>query len=370
MRDTGKPIILYGRLYTKYETIISEIDTFVDAKEDSIVSEGNEVLVPASGETAEDIARAAVVKSAEIILGGDLNIIKPHPELVSSFLAITISNGTQQKELSKRAQGKSVVHIHNSDLKEVIFSYPSTYEQTAISKFFHTLDDTITLHQRKLDGLKELKQGYLQKMFPQPGESEPRVRFAGFTGAWEKRKLGDVAEITFGGGTPTTTNDEFWNGHIPWLRSSDLTEHDVRRVNLRKSITQKGLDGSATKLIPSNSIAIVTRVGVGKLSLVPFQYATSQDFLSLSKLNIDIWFGVYAIYKKMCAELEAVQGTSIKGITKDELLSKEISAPIDKNEQTTIGNFFQNIDEQISIQEQKVNQLRRLKSAYLQKMFI
>ena len=77
LQETGSPIILYGRLYTKYETLISDMDTFVAPKENSVISDGGEVLVPASGETSEDISRASVVDKAGIILGGDLNIIKP-----------------------------------------------------------------------------------------------------------------------------------------------------------------------------------------------------------------------------------------------------------------------------------------------------
>ncbi len=146
---TGTPIILYGRLYTNYETIIDKVDTYVSPKENSVVSQGNEVIVPASGETAEDISRASVVKNSGVILGGDLNIIKVNDLISTPFLAITISNGRQQKELSKRAQGKSVVHIRNSDLKQVDLMSPSLPEQKAIGDFFSTLDRSIALHQRE-----------------------------------------------------------------------------------------------------------------------------------------------------------------------------------------------------------------------------
>ncbi|MCT1228060.1 restriction endonuclease subunit S [Lactococcus lactis] len=163
--EFGDPIILYGRLYTKYETVIEKVDTFVNKKDKSIISEGSEVIVPASGESSEDISRASVVGKSGIILGGDLNIIKPVNYIDSIFLALTISNGSQQKEMSKRAQGKSVVHLHNSDLKQVNILYPKLEEQQQIGEFFWTLEETITLHQRKLDLLKQQKKGFLQKMF-------------------------------------------------------------------------------------------------------------------------------------------------------------------------------------------------------------
>lgn len=100
---SGNPIILYGRLYTNYETTISNVDTFVELKDKSVLSQGGEVIVPASGENAEDISRASVVKNQGIIIGGDLNVIKANHLLDPTFLALTISNGGQQKELSKRA---------------------------------------------------------------------------------------------------------------------------------------------------------------------------------------------------------------------------------------------------------------------------
>lgn len=165
LKENGTPIILYGRLYTNYETVISEVDTFADVKENSVFSKGNEVIVPASGESAEDISRASVVENAGVILGGDLNILRPKPEINPAFLAITISNGTQQKELSKRAQGKSVVHIHNSDLQEVMLVYPKLKEQKKICALFRDFDHLISLHQRKLEHLQKQKKSLLQQMF-------------------------------------------------------------------------------------------------------------------------------------------------------------------------------------------------------------
>ena len=163
--ESGTPIILYGRLYTKYETTISDVDTYVDATSNSIYSKGNEVIVPASGETAEDISRASYVAKSGILLGGDLNVITPDEYINPVFLALTISNGEQQKELSKRAQGKSIVHIHNSDLEKVMLLYPSYEEQEKIGQYFENLDILITLHQRKCETLKKLKKSMLQKMF-------------------------------------------------------------------------------------------------------------------------------------------------------------------------------------------------------------
>ena len=146
--EYGTPIILYGRLYTNYETRISDIDTFVDAKVGSVYSKGGEVIVPASGETAEDIARAATVDKSGILLGGDLNIVMPNKDINSSFLTISISSGNPQRELAKKAQGKSVVHIHNEEIKNLVLPFPIKDEQNKIASYFCQLDNLITLHRR------------------------------------------------------------------------------------------------------------------------------------------------------------------------------------------------------------------------------
>ena len=147
LTDAGTPIILYGRLYTKYQFAISEVDTFAVPRNGAVYSQGNEVIVPASGETAEDIARASAVEKSGVLLGGDLNILRPFDFINPLFLALAISNGEPQKELAKKAQGKSVVHIHNTDIQEVTIAYPSRTEQDRIVSVFRQLDNLITLHQ-------------------------------------------------------------------------------------------------------------------------------------------------------------------------------------------------------------------------------
>ena len=165
IRDKGTPLILYGRLYTKYETVIREVDTFAIPKDGSVYSRGGEVIIPASGETAEDISIASVVEKSGVILGGDLNIITPQSGIDSAFLALSISHGEAHRSLSKLAQGKSVVHIHNSDIQTVEVSIPELSEQESISQFFERVDTLITLHQRKLERLQNIKKACLEKMF-------------------------------------------------------------------------------------------------------------------------------------------------------------------------------------------------------------
>ena len=180
LTDAGTPIILYGRLYTKYQFAISEVDTFAFPRNGAVYSQGNEVIVPASGETAEDIARASAVEKSGVLLGGDLNILRPFDFINPLFLALAISNGDPQKELAKKAQGKSVVHIHNTDIQEVTIAYPSRTEQDRIVSVFRQLDNLITLHQRKCAFLYSSSQMIFSMIF------------ATLTISWEQRKVGDL----------------------------------------------------------------------------------------------------------------------------------------------------------------------------------
>lgn len=170
---------MYGRLYTKYQTIIREVDTFADVVSGAVFSKGGEVILPSSGETAEDIAIAASVDKSGFLLGGGLNVVFPHEEIESSFLATEISFGTPHTDLAKRAQGKSIVHLYNEDLKEVAISFPSIEEQRKISTMFDNLDHLITLHQRGQNITTTL--GYVSN-------------YSNFTPAWIKRKVGKLVD--------------------------------------------------------------------------------------------------------------------------------------------------------------------------------
>ncbi|PST47500.1 restriction endonuclease subunit S [Bifidobacterium callitrichos] len=149
IRESGVPLFLYGRMYTQYEAKVESVNTYAEPKQGTLYSKGAEVVVPASGESAEDIARASAITKAGIALGGDLNVIYPQSVAVPLFLAYGLSHGSNQQLLAQRAQGKTVVHIHAGDLEGLSISLPSTAEQQAIGRFFSHLDDLITLHQRK-----------------------------------------------------------------------------------------------------------------------------------------------------------------------------------------------------------------------------
>lgn len=318
-----------------------------------------------------DVGTTNVVETAEkVAFYVSLALLKPNG-IDSYFLSNAMKTNAFQKGLRERTLVTAIPQKINKDEigKIDIFITNNDEEQKKIGAYFSNLDHLITLHQRKCEQTKTLKKYMLQKMFPQDGEKVPQIRFEGFTEDWEQRELSEIALQTYGGGTPKTANEEFWKGNIPWIQSSDLIEERLFNVKPRKYISQEAISKSSTKLVPQNSIAIVTRVGVGKLAFMPFSYATSQDFLSLSELKIEPKFAVYALYKMMRLVSNEVQGTSIKGITKDELLAKEILIP-DCEEQKKIGAYLHNLDHLITLHQRKCDELKEVKKFMLQNMFV
>ena len=165
LAKNGTPIILYGLLYTNYETNIHNVKTYAKLQDNAVISKGNEVIIPASGETAEDIARASVIWDKGVILGGDLNVILPNSYIHSSFLALEITYGNTHTQLVRKAQGISVVHIHNADIMDIEISFPSLSEQQQIGNFFRTQDEQIAHTAQYITSLRTIRTALLQKMF-------------------------------------------------------------------------------------------------------------------------------------------------------------------------------------------------------------
>ena len=369
--ELGTPIILYGRLYTNYETSISDVDTYVEAKDGSVYSRGGEVIVPASGESAEDIARAATVDKSGILLGGDLNVVMPNEDINSGFLAISISNGNPQRELAKRAQGKSVVHIHNEEIRNLRVPFPIKVEQNKIVEYFFNLDHLITLHQRKCEETKSLKKYMLQKMFPENGKCVPEIRFSGFSDDWEQRKLDNVAEFSKGRGYSKGDLIELGTPIILYGRL--YTNYETSISDVDTYVEAK--DGSVYSrggevIVPASGesaediarAATVDKSGIllgGDLNVVMPNEDINSGFLAISISN-----------GNPQRELaKRAQGKSVVHIHNEEIRNLRVPFPI-KVEQNKIVEYFFNLDHLITLHQHKCDELQKLKKFMLQNMFV
>lgn len=293
-----------------------------------------------------------------------------HDLIIEDFLATLLRSPKIFNELTSLSSGGTAKGVSQKSLSNLKVCVPTSLEeQSAIGSFFRTLDDLLASYKNNLANHKSLKATMLSKMFPKAGQTVPEIRLDGFEGEWELLEINDLADDFQSGGTPKTNVQEYWDGDIPWIQSSDLETNCLFEIKVQKSISEKGLKNSSAKIIPKDSIAVVTRVGVGKLAVMRHEYATSQDFLSLSNLKSNIEFTAYLLYRLLQKEVTQLQGTSIKGITKVELLSKKVLIP-SFSEQQAIGVYFSNLDNLIAVYQEKISQLETLKKKLLQDMFI
>lgn len=361
--DEGQPIILYGRLYTNYETVIRNVETFARKKANSVFSQGGEVIVPASGESAEDISRASVVEKSGVMLGGDLNIITVNEKINPTFLALTISNGTQQKELSKRAQGKSVVHLRNTDLEKVDLLFPSNSEQKKIGDFFSNIDNLIALHQRKLEELKSFKSTMLSKMFPKHGQTVPEIRLAGFDGEWERTKLGALGSVAMNKRIFKDETSE--DGEIPFYKIGTFG-------GVADSFISRARFEEYKQKYPYPEIGDILISASGSIGRT-VEYMGEEAYYQDSNI---VWLKhdnrlVNSFLKQFYSIVKwnGIEGTTIKRLYNKNILETEIPLP-SLEEQQAIGELFSNLDDLISSTQSKIGELKTLKKKLLQEMFV
>ena len=369
LKEFGTPIILYGRLYTNYETVIKDVDTFVDAKNGSVYSCGGEVIIPASGETAEDISVASVVGKSGILLGGDLNIITPPSEIDSAFLALSISNGKPHNEMAKMAQGKSIVHLHNSDLEKIELAYPSYEEQVQISTYFGYLDHLITLHQREIDRIVCLRKAMVEKMFPQNGADVPAVRFSRYKEPW---RFCQFSEIFTERHIIDTISDEY--PQLAFTIEEGVIRPEDKKTNKRDFLiidkaTKKYLQTEYDDIIynPANVIyGAIHRNALGKGCVSPIYkiFYTDQDSTFMECIVRHPNF-IKEISRSMEGTVKKLRTLKPKAFLE---MSAYIAPTIE--EQRQIGEYFRQMDRLIEIEKEELEKIKHIKSACLEKMFV
>ena len=236
--------------------------------------------------------------------------------------------------------------------------FPTGEEQEKIGSFFKQLDDTIALHQHKLDLLKEQKKGYLQKMFPKNGARVPELRFAGFADDWEERKLGDEFLIVMGQSPNSENYTDNPNDHILVQGNADMKNgHVFPRV----WTTQ------VTKQAEKNDLILSVRAPVGDIGKTDYDVVIGRGvaaikgnefiFQNLGKMKSDGYWTRYST------------GSTFESINSSDIKEAIISIPRIE-EQQKIGSFFKQLDETIALHQRKLDLLKEQKKGFLQKMFV
>ena len=247
--------------------------------------------------------------------------------------------------------------------------FPNVKEQVKIGSFFKQLDTTIALHQRKLDLLKEQKKGYLQKMFPKNGAKVPELRFAGFAHDWEERKLGELSNIV-GGGTPSTSNPEYWDGDIDWYAPAEIGEQSYVSKS-KKTITELGLKKSSARILPVGTVLFTSRAGIGNTAILAKEATTNQGFQSIvpDQNKLDSYF-IFSRTNELKRYGEVTgAGSTFVEVSGKQMSKMSIMVP-ELSEQQKIGSFFKQLDDTIALHQRKLDLLKEQKKGFLQKMFV
>ncbi|EGP5288959.1 type I restriction enzyme, S subunit [Enterococcus sp. DIV1248a] len=299
-------------------------------------------------------------------------------DVSAKYFYYYFSNNFYKRVMSMTAK-TSVDSVRMEMIADMNIVFPSVKEQENIVELFSNLDNTIALHQRKLDLLKETKKGFLQKMFPKNGAKVPEIRFPGFTEDWEQRKFFDNIKntIDFRGRTPKKLG-------MDWSVSGYLA---LSALNVKNGYIDPSVDAHygnqelydkwmSGKELYKGQVLFTTEAPMGNVAQVPDnnKYILSQRTIAFELYSDKITDDFLAVllrspqsYNKL---LSLASGGTAKGVSQKSLSQFIVTLPKDLDEQQKIGSFFKQLDDTIALHQRKLDLLKEMKKGFLQKMFV
>lgn len=361
--------IRYGELYTTYGELINETVSKTNLPVNELtISEEDDLIIPASGETAIDIATASCVKRKGIALGGDINIIKCNED--STFLAYYL-NGKKRNDVARYAQGSSVIHLYSTQLKLLKLKLPTIPEQQKIASFLSAVDSKIEQLTRKKELLEQYKKGVMQKLFPPSTGSggkvqHPELRFKDENGEdfpdWEVKKLKKVVTVN-----PKT-------GELPSkFIYIDLESVEKGKLLKQEWVTREEAPSRAQRLLENGDILFQT-VRPYQMNNYLFEiegdYVASTGYAQLKPKSNKL-FIFYYLHLQSIVNLIVrwSTGTSFPAIGAKDLANVNLSIP-SRNEQKKIGTFIDSISKKIYDLDNEIEKSKTFKKGLLQQMFV
>ncbi|WP_300172027.1 restriction endonuclease subunit S [uncultured Nitrosomonas sp.] len=355
--------IRYGELYTVYGELVTEVlsRTSISATE-LFFGESNDVIIPSSGETKEDIAKAACVIPGRIAFGGDLNVLRTKE--IGAFLSYYL-NGPLRKNIARVAQGDSVVHLYPYQIEKLPIAVPITSEQQKIADCLSSLDELITAETQKLDALKTHKKGLMQRLFPHEGETVPRLRFPEFrgTGEWDEKRLGEVGSVRMC--KRILKEQTSPQGDIPFYKIG--TFGGVPDAYISREIFE---NFRTTYPFPKNGAVLISAAGtIGRTVRYDGELAYFQDsnivWLENGEALIADNFLLY-IYQLINW---APSVGAIQRLYNENILGTQVKFPRSIPEQQKIADCLSSLDNLITAQSQKIATLKTHKQGLMQQLF-
>lgn len=324
----------------------------------------NEIII---AKMADPLARAAILPQIEskYLMASDGIRLKVNTDIFNLYFILTLINHpTFRKAAYENSTGTTRKRIGLVTLGNLKSYLPTFEEQTKIGNFFKAIDESIALHEQELEKLRVSKQGFLQKMFPKEGERVPAIRFAGFDGDWEEKKLGDVCSVAM---CKRIFKEQTTSlGDIPFYKIGTFGGQP-------DSFISKELYDEYRKKYPypdKGDILISVSGTIGRIVVYNNELAYFQDSnIVWLKQNEHKLSNIFLKQFYAIVRWEGIEGSTIKRLYNNIILSTKIKFPT-LQEQTKIGEFFKQLDELIALKEAEIEKLKQTKKAFLQKMFV
>ncbi|HDX9492595.1 restriction endonuclease subunit S [Bacillus thuringiensis] len=350
-----------------YENIRNSVQVDDKTESKNKVENGDLVFVRSS-EIPDEVGWAKAYREEEYALYSGFSIRgKKKSDFDAEFIELSLNNSNRE-QIERKAGGSTRFNVSQSILKSIEILEPSIEEQIKIGDFFKKLDNTIALHQQELTTLKQTKQGFLQKMFPKEGESVPEIRFPGFSGHWEQRKLSDIKDVRDG----THDSPKYYNEGFPLVTSKNLTENgldmtdvsliseeDFQSINKRSKVDIGDIIFGMIGTIGNPIIIDREGFAIKNVALIKNGGEVTNEFL--------IQLLKSPIFEKFIRNENAGNTQKFLGLSK--IRNFQFLSP-SYQEQTKIGEFFKQLDNTIALHQRELDTLKETKKAFLQKMFI
>ena len=381
----GDVLIKFGELLDiqKEEIPFISNSDYVNKLKSSKLQNGDIVIADAAED--EIVGKCTEITNIEkdIVLSGLHTIaVRPTQSFASKYLGYYMNSSSYHNQLLPLLQGTKVLSISKSAIKKTMISYPKdSLEQTKIGNYFQNLDKLIEQKEQKHQKLGQLKKAMLEKMFPKEGATTPEIRFKGFSGEWEEKKIEEIVDVIDGdrGHNYPNGDDLQTIGYTLFLSASNVTVNGFKFVNNQYISEFKSESMGNGKLI-ENDIILTSRGSIGHIAWynkeimqqVPYMRINSGMLIlrTLDLINSSILTQLLKspLGKK---KIDLISfGSAQPQLTKKDVSNHELIFPSNKLKQTKIGNYFQKLDHLIDLQNQELQKLKNIKKASLAKMFV
>ena len=359
---TGAPCILYGELYTTYKSeVIDYVVSKTDISDKNLVrSCANDIIIPSSGETAIDISTARCVLFPDVLLGGDLNIIRLK-DGDGRFFSYQL-NGVRKHDIAKIAQGVSVVHLYGESIKGLTVSFPSNKEQQKISTLLSLIDERIATQSKLIEKLESLIKGLNDSLYAQYG-NEVKTSFANLGTSYSG--LSGKSAQDFGSGKPFIT-------YLNVYSNNAINENDFQYVAIKDDEKQNVVEYGDVLFTLSSETP--EEVGVGSVYLGKEKVYLNSFCFGIHITNTKVAFPPYlSYYVSLTAFRKFIypyaQGSTRFNLCKADLEKASIKLPT-LADQKRIYSVLGHIDCKIETERQMLNLYNSQKQYLLRQMFI